>query len=191
MSDRNPPIDDAELIRRSLAGETGAFGGLVARYQTRLYHSLLQVLGSEEEAQDIAQDAMIQAFRRLDSFRGNSGFYTWLFRIGRNLAISRLRQRRPVQSLHQASGTPLPIAVNEAGPEEELRSREAVEQLRGALAELPEEQRTILVLREFDGLDYDAIAEVLEIPVGTVRSRLHRARHQLKEVLESRGAGPD
>ncbi|MEQ1902895.1 MAG: sigma-70 family RNA polymerase sigma factor [Pirellulaceae bacterium] len=187
MNDKSSHDSEARLIQAALAGDTQAFGDLVTKYQDRLFNSLIHVLGNEYDAQDITQDAFIQAFRRLDSFRGQSAFYTWLFRIARNLAISRLRGRKQTSSLHAADGSMREIEGHDDKPEQSLESAESVAQLQQALAKLPEDQRIILVLREFDGLEYETIAEVLEIPVGTVRSRLHRARGQLKGELIALG----
>ncbi|MEZ6093548.1 MAG: sigma-70 family RNA polymerase sigma factor [Pirellulaceae bacterium] len=183
--------DDSFLIQATLDGKHEAFGHLVERYQDRLYGSLIHVLGCEAEALDIAQDAFVQAFRRLDSFRGQSAFYTWLFRIGRNLAISRLRRRKPTASLHNHDGEAIDIADQSTAPAGGIESEETIGQLHIALQRLSEEHRTIIVLRELNEMDYDAIADVLEIPVGTVRSRLHRARQQLKQELEAIGATPN
>ena len=187
MNDKPSHDSEARLIQAALAGDTHAFGDLVTKYQDRLFNSLIHVLGNEYDAQDITQDAFIQAFRRLDSFRGQSAFYTWLFRVARNLAISRLRGRRQTSSLHAADGALREIEGHDEKPGQALESAESVAQLQRALAKLPEDQRAILVLREFDGLEYETIAEVLEIPVGTVRSRLHRARGQLKDELIALG----
>jgi RNA polymerase sigma-70 factor, ECF subfamily len=187
MNEPIPNQHDSRLIEATLAGDREAFGELVHTYQERLYNSLIHLLGNEHEAQDVTQDAFVQAFRRLDSFRGQSGFYTWIFRIARNLAISRLRRRRATSSLHHSDGTLREIEGSDGAPHHPLESVETISRVRQALANLEEDQRTILVLREFEGMDYEAIAELLEIPVGTVRSRLHRARQQLKDELTALG----
>lgn len=178
---------DNHLIEATMAGDRDAFGELVRRYQDRLFNSLIHLLGSEHEAQDVTQDSFVQAYRRLSSFRGDSHFYTWIFRIARNLAISRIRSRKSTASLYQEDGSLRDIESSDSAPQRPLDVEETVAQVRRALARLEEDQRTILVLREFDGMEYEAIAEILEIPVGTVRSRLHRARHQLKEELIALG----
>jgi RNA polymerase sigma-70 factor, ECF subfamily len=179
--------DDASLIAATLAGDNAAFGRLVGLYQDRLYNSLLRVVGSAEDAGDIVQDAFVQAFVKLSSFRGSSAFYTWLYRIALNLAMSRARRERKVASLdgmksdwggEPTDGRPM--------PEANLEQRESVELVHAALAELSDEYRTILVLREIDGCRYDEIAEILDLPVGTVRSRLFRARLQLRDQLAPR-----
>jgi RNA polymerase sigma-70 factor (ECF subfamily) len=176
--------DDASLIAATLAGDTAAFGRLVGLYQDRLYNSLLRVVGSAEDAGDIVQDAFVQAFVKLDSFRGSSAFYTWLYRIAFNLAMSHARRERKVASLDgmKADWGSEPVD-GQPTPEVSLERRERVEMVHAALAKLSIEYRTILVLREIDGCRYDEIAEILELPVGTVRSRLFRARLQLRNQL--------
>ncbi len=187
MNEPKSSQTDNQLIEATLAGDRDAFGELVRRYQDRLFNSLIHLLGSEHEAQDVTQDSFVQAYRRLSSFRGDSHFYTWIFRIARNLAISRIRSRKSTASLYQENGSLRDIESSDSAPQRPLDVEETVTQVQRALARLEEDQRTILVLREFDGLEYEAIAEILEIPVGTVRSRLHRARHQLKEELIALG----
>ena len=179
--------DDATLIERSRAGEPEAFGELVVRYQDRLYNTLVRVCGDAEEARDVTQEAFVQAFVKLDSFRGNSAFYTWLYRIAFNTAISRRRRRKPTSSLDEArDAAGFEPADPDARPEANLEREEQAIAVRAALATLSEEHRSVLVLREIDGCDYETIGEMLDVPVGTVRSRLHRARMQLKEEMEKR-----
>ncbi len=179
--------DDASLIAATLRGDSDAFGRLVHAYQDRLYNSLVRVTGSAEDAGDIVQDAFVQAYRKLDSFRGSSAFYTWLYRIAFNLAMSHARRERKLVSL-DGMKTDLgsePVDGQPA-PDAHVERREQVEMVHAALAELSAEYRTILVLREIDGCRYDEIAEILELPVGTVRSRLFRARMQLRDQLAPR-----
>ena len=175
---------DAQLVEAALAGDSAAFGALVTRYQDRLFNTLLRVVGSHEDAADAVQDAFVQAYTKLESFRGASRFYTWLYRIAMNVALSRQRRRRPTASLDYAKESvgdePLDAAES---PEEAVLSQERIAHVQAALADLGEEHRTILVLREIEGCAYEEIAEILELPVGTVRSRIFRARGQLKEKL--------
>jgi RNA polymerase sigma-70 factor (ECF subfamily) len=179
--------DDASLIAATLAGDTAAFGRLVAAYQDRLYNSLLRVLGSAEDAADIVQDAFVQAFTKLNTFRGSSAFYTWLYRIAFNLAMSHARRGHRTASLDDRKALvgeePMdgqPTA--EAG----VMQQERAELVHAALGALSMDYRQILVLREIDGCRYDEIAEILELPVGTVRSRLFRARLQMRDLLAPR-----
>ena len=179
--------DDASLIAATLAGDTAAFGRLVQQYQDRLYNSLLRVLGSADDAADIAQDAFVQAYVKLDSFRGGSAFYTWLYRIAFNLAMSQRRRQHNAASLDQMKSLigsePMdgqPTA--DAG----VLAQERADLVHAALAELSMEHRQILVLREINGCRYDEIAEILDLPVGTVRSRLFRARLEMRDLLAPR-----
>jgi RNA polymerase sigma-70 factor (ECF subfamily) len=177
--------DDSQLIGATLAGNSAAFGDLVTKYQDRLYNTMVHVVGSAEDAQDVVQEAFVQAFVRLDRFRGASAFYTWLYRIAFNAAMTDKRRRRPTGSVDELRERTGDDPVDGAGlPDVPVLQEERVGQVRAALVALSEEHRAVLVLREMDGRPYDEIAEVLELPVGTVRSRLHRARLQLREQLQ-------
>lgn len=178
--------EDSQLIERTLAGDRSAFNALVMRHQDRLYSSMLGVTGCAEEAEDVVQDAFVRAFVKLESFQQSSQFFTWLYRIAFNTALSRHRRRRSKVSLdHTRETTGLePVDVADA-PDEPMLRRERVEMVRIAMAQLSEEHRTILVLREMDENPYETIAEILDISIGTVRSRLSRARYQLKLTLEA------
>lgn len=176
--------DEALFIEKTLAGDTAAFGHLVTRYQDRLYNTLVHVVGSTDDAADVVQDAFVQAYTKLRSFHGNSAFYTWLYRIAFNLAVSRRRKQRATISLdasRDSTGEEPTAIAND--PSDRLVRQERAQQVQCALARLSEEHRTILVLREVDGCDYETIGEILDLPVGTVRSRLHRARLQLRDQL--------
>ena len=181
--------DEKQLIHECLAGRTEAFGQLVLRYQDRLCNALFRIVGSADDARDIAQDAFVQAFQKLGTFRGNSAFYSWLFRIALNVAASQKRRtRRKTSSIdaareRQGHEPADPHPESEPAHSIELEERQAVVQT--ALAQLPAEFRTPLVLREIDGLKYEQIAEILECPIGTIRSRIHRARAELRQRLEA------
>ncbi len=178
-------IDDAQLIEETIAGRSTAFGQLVQKYQDRLYNTIVHVVGRGDDARDIVQEAFVQAFVKLETFQHSSAFYTWLYRIAFNVAASQSRRHRPMLSVEQArdSGGHEPID-GRAGPSQQLEIDERRRQVRQALDTLSEEHRIILVLREIDGCCYETIAEMLDLPVGTVRSRLHRARLQLREQLK-------
>lgn len=176
--------DDFQFVEAALAGQKEAFGQLVERYQDRLIHAISRYLGSVEEAHDVAQDAFVQAYTRLASFRGEAAFYTWLYRIAFNLAMTRVRRRRPMQSLDQAKdrlgNEPIDLgATAETG----ILREEQARVVHMALGQVDEEFRQVLVLRELEGCTYDQISQILEVPVGTVRSRLYRARIQLRDHL--------
>ena len=180
---------DQLLIDSCLAGRRDAFGQLVDRYQNRLFHSLLHLLGSTEDAQDIAQEAFVQAFEKLSGFRGQAQFYSWLFRIAYNLAVSDRRKARRVsvslENQREASGFE-PTDTNPSNdPSYAMDSEERQRIVQRALTELPEEFRTTLILKEMDGMSYEDIASTLGIPLGTVRSRIHRARIELRDKLSN------
>ena len=177
--------DDAQLIEETLQGKSTAFGQLVQKYQGRLYNTLVHVVGNTEDARDVVQDAFVQAFVKLDTFRRSSAFYTWLYRIAFNVAASHHRRRKATLSVeHTREITGQEPVDPDDGPEKRLEQQERCRQVHEALDQLTEEHRMVLVLREIDGCCYETIAEVLELPIGTVRSRLHRARLQLKELLK-------
>jgi len=178
--------DDTQLVQAAVGGDKEAFGRLVERYQDRVFNTLVRVLGSRDDARDIVQDAFVQAFVKLDSFRGDAKFYTWLYRIAMNLALSHRRRRRPTESLDMTKENvgEEPVAQQPTAAQE-LIERERAEQLQLALLKLNEEHRQILVLRELESFSYETISDILELPVGTVRSRLFRARIQLKEQLQA------
>jgi RNA polymerase sigma-70 factor (ECF subfamily) len=182
-----PP--DQELIERCLGGRTEAFGLLVDRYQHRLYGTLVHVVGSAEQARDVAQDAFLHAFEKLATFRGQSAFYSWLFRIALNAAVSARRKTSRIQysidAAREATGEEPVDGHAGAAPWQALHVADRQRIVQQALAELPEEYRTALVLKEMDELKYEEIAEILDIPIGTVRSRIHRGRQELRAKLQT------
>jgi len=177
--------NDLELIDLSLEGDSEAFGALVERYQDRLYNTMVRITGSRSDAADVVQEAFVQAYIKLDSFHKNSAFYTWLYRIAFNTAASGHRKKKPTVSIDQhRSDTGIdPVAKTES-PSARLEQQETVDQVRAALDELQEEFRSVIVLKEIEGYHYDEIATILDLPTGTVKSRLFRARIQLKEILK-------
>jgi RNA polymerase sigma-70 factor (ECF subfamily) len=177
--------DDERLIDAALDGESAAFGQLVTRYQDRLYNSLVHVVGSADIACDVVQDAFVQAYVKLETFQRASAFYTWLYRIAFNLAVSRRRRDRPSVSVEHARDVLGHEPVDRGPPPSaRLEREERACQLRSALAALSEEHRAILVLREVDGFAYEQLSQILDLPIGTIRSRLYRARLQLRDQLK-------
>lgn len=178
--------DDRRLIADSLAGRRDAFGELVSRYQTRLYNAAIRLVDSPDDAADVVQDAFLNAFQSLHAFKGDAEFFTWLYRIAFNGAISLKRKKRPTGRLDAASGE---RAFEPADPSDYVRTGHALERteenalLHAALVRLSPEHREVLTMKDLDGLRYEEIAEVLGVPVGTVRSRLHRARLELRDLL--------
>lgn len=183
--------DDLGLVQACRAGRTEAFSVLVQRYQGRLFPTIARLVGSVPDAEDIVQDAFVRAFEKLDQFQGESSFYTWIYRIAVNLALSGHRRRRvraaPRPGGHWMAGRgkhPADESV-EADPAAPLERAERERLVREALDRLGPEHRAVVVLRDFDGHRYEEISAILDIPVGTVRSRLHRARGELRESLRS------
>ncbi len=183
-----PP--DHEVVERVLAGETDAFAHFVERYQDRLYGTVLRLVGSREEARDLVQDTFVRAYEKLDGFRGGSSVYTWMFRIAVNASLSHRRRKKPLR-LEAAWGTgdggrERPVAWADPSapdPADPLLAAEVEARVQRALNEMEGDQRTIVVLRDVQQLDYRQLADILDIPVGTVKSRLHRARLTLRDKL--------
>lgn len=184
--------DDSNLIEAVLAGDSSAFGQLVLKYQDRLYASMLHVTGSSDDAEDVVQDAFVRAFVKLHTFQQNSQFFTWLYRIAFNSALSNRRRHRSTMSIDQSreSGGFDPQDPTNA-PDEPLLRDERVQAVRQAMEQLSEDHRSILVLREMEEMAYEDIAQILDISIGTVRSRLSRARTALKTVLEEMQEEPE
>ena len=190
MSDDLPAdkshLDDAQLVQATLGGDRQSFGLLVQRYQDRLFNTLLRLTGSRHDASDLVQDAFVQALVKLDTFRGDARFYTWLYRIAMNLSFSRRRKRRPVASVDLVKERVGEEPMDQGyGPEQKLMQAERAQLVQEALLQLGDEHRQILVLREMEGCSYEQISEILDLPIGTVRSRLFRARLQLKQQLQT------
>ena len=181
--------DDNSLIEACRAGRTEAFGVLVQRYQDRLYPTMLRLTGGSEDALDLLQDAFLRAFEKLDRFQGESSFYTWVYRIAVNLALSGRRRRRVTARIGIGGGgrgeAPDPADdPSESDPTLPLERAERDGLIQSALNALADDHRAVVVMKEFDGLRYEEIAGILGVPVGTVRSRLHRARLELRDRLQ-------
>lgn len=183
---------DQQIIDEVLAGKVASFEVLVRKYQDRLFNTLVHVTGDSHEAEEVVQDAMLKAYSKLSTFRGNSQFYTWLYRIAFNVAISKKRKKKPKVSLDEMqSSVGLDPESQAAPPTQTVEIEERANQVQNALGKLAEEFRTVLVLREMEDCDYETISSMLDIPVGTVRSRLHRARTMMREILRESIGEPD
>jgi RNA polymerase sigma-70 factor (ECF subfamily) len=179
--------DDHRLIAGCLQGDTAAFGRLVLRYQDRLYNTVYRLVDNAEDAQDVVQEAFLNAYQSLDSFKGHSEFFTWLYRIAYNTAISLKRKQRVTLSLSargngEADLDP-PDESDLTRPGHGLERAEEERRIQEALNRLSPEHRMVLILKDMEGQKYEAMAEILEVPIGTIRSRLHRARAELRELL--------
>jgi len=179
--------DDHRLIAECLGGKTASFGELVRRYQDRLYNTVYRLMENAEDAQDVVQEAFINAYQSLDSFKGDALFFTWLYRIAVNTAISHRRKKRVLARISSRKDDGL---MEPADPSDLSRPGYAMEQaeqeqkVHRAIARLSPEHRAVLVMKELEGQKYEEMAEALGVPIGTIRSRLHRARLELRELLE-------
>jgi len=196
-------IEDAALVEQTQQGDMAAFARLVVKYQDRVYNTCWRLCGHAEDARDLTQDAFLRALSAIDRFQSKAGFYTWLFRIAVNQALSHRRKQRQGAhlALHEGDGWQLADTqaaglVRRTGvarredPGDVLATREAQQAVLRALGEVEDDYRAVLVLRDIEGFDYQQIAEILDIAVGTVKSRLHRARTAMKQKLGPLVAAP-
>jgi RNA polymerase sigma-70 factor (ECF subfamily) len=170
---------EIELIHRSQAGDTVAFGELVTKYRTKIFNMIYGMVGNETDAWDLAQEGFLKAWRSIHRFQGRSSFYTWLYRITINVTIDSLRRRcdRREVELDDAIPSLLP------GPGVNYERAEIREQVYAALAQLTPEQRAVIVLKEIEDLQYQEIANILDLSLGTVMSRLFYGRKKLQSIL--------
>lgn len=179
--------DDSRLIESTLAGNRDAFGELVLKHQDRLFGTLVHLLGSADDAREVGQEAFLLAYEKLGSFRQEASFYAWLFRIAYHAAISSRRRKRIVRhsldDYRERVGLEPEDDRFPTDPSANMQSDDAQRQVREALNELGLEYRDAILLKEIEGLPYEEIARLQECPVGTVRSRIHRARQLLREKL--------
>jgi len=193
---------DVALLQKAQAGDRGAYGQVVLLYQDRLYNAVLRLVGDREEARELTQEAFMRGLMKIDSFRGDASPYTWLFRIAVNLAISHLRKvnRFRVFSLDrpagkggrysdddQASSLVDRVARERAdnAPPQKMEGRERDQAVLSALGRLDAEYRAVLVMRDIEGFDYQQMADILGLPLGTLKSRLFRARMALRDELKA------
>jgi RNA polymerase sigma-70 factor (ECF subfamily) len=187
-------FDDRTLVDRSRRGDMRAYGALVAKYQERIYNLIYRMCSRRADVEELAQETFLKALERIGQFRGNSQFYTWLFRIAVNLTISHRRRAGRIR-FHSMTG---PEEYDEVGsdsltarlaqrrdapPDRSAMAGEASGRIAQALDELDEEFRIVVALRDIEDMDYASIADVIGVPVGTVKSRLHRARGLLRQKL--------
>jgi RNA polymerase sigma-70 factor (ECF subfamily) len=172
-------VQDDALVRRARAGDREAFGRLVEAYQAPVFRVVRGIVGDPSDAEDVAQEVFLKAYGALGRFRGESGFFTWLYRIAVNEALRAARRRRPTAPLDEGIPVEAPPVPQ---PDEDGPSLALLERL---LRKLPEEFRAIVVLRDLEGLPYREVAETLEIPMGTVMSRLFRARRELRDLWKA------
>jgi RNA polymerase sigma-70 factor (ECF subfamily) len=176
---------DEILVQETLAGNQASFQLLVERYQTRIFGLARHYTRNTVEIEDLVQDTFLKAFSRLDSFQGESSFFTWLYRIAVNTMLDGLKRRgrSPVRTVEDPEILATPGPTRISGPSADMEREEIAKITHAVLEELPEIFRTVLVMREFEDMAYQDIAEVLGISIGTVESRLFRARAKFKDKL--------
>lgn len=185
-------MSESELIKRCQQGDLEAFEQLIAAYEKKMINYCWRMLGNPSDAEDAAQEVFIKVFRFIESFTGQSSFSTWLYRIASNVCLDILRKkkRQPADtvSLYQSGAEGdefvLPVEDDAPSPYESAQLNEAQRALNAALAQLGEEQRRVIILRDIEGFSYDEIAAVMHVPPGTVKSRINRARKSLQKLLE-------
>ncbi|MEI8307443.1 MAG: sigma-70 family RNA polymerase sigma factor [Chloroflexales bacterium] len=178
-------VEEAQLTRRAQAGDQVAFADLVVRYTGAVYNQAYRMLGNAQEAEDAVQEVFLRAYRRLDSYDPARRFVTWLLTIGSNYCIDRLRRRR--MSWLTLDDVAFWLTSSEAGPERNALENERQRRVQRALQQLPENYRSVTVLRYWNDLSYLEIAETLNLTEATVKTRLHRARKMLRNVLGADG----
>lgn len=186
--------DDLTLVQRARAGDQRAFKLLVERYQRKVYSVALGMVKDKEEARDVAQEAFVKVYKYLDHFKGDASFYTWLYRITVNICIDVLRKKGSKGDEHVEFDESVKLDTAEAGigalgsrlgtnPQKSVLRRELAERITSAMQDIPTAHRQILLLREVEGMSYEDLSRTLQIPKGTVMSRLFHARLKMQKIL--------
>lgn len=185
-------VTETELIQKSRQGDMDAFEQLILRYEKRIYAIAYKYMGNHEDASDMAQEALIKAYQSISTFRGDAAFGTWLGKIAANRCLDELRKRKHMQlaslddTLELEEGSvQKELECTEVTPEEHVVKQETAEYIQQLLDDLKDEYRIVIVLRELEGYSYDEIADLLSCSLGTVKSRISRARQYLKERIMS------
>lgn len=176
-------ISDAECVRKLQRGETEAFETLIRRHQKTIFNLVYRMLGDYDEAAEISQEVFLSAYRAIGNFRGEANFSTWLYRIALNHATTRRKSMNTRQQRNLPIENTEPLSDPHPGPAETMEKKEIRERVQRALNSLEPDDATVILLRDLQDVPYEEVARVLEIPVGTVKSRLHRARQALKSEL--------
>jgi len=177
---------DEELVQKAQQDDERAFGSLVERYEAKVYSLAMKMLRNPEDAEDVLQDTFLRAYRGIKSFQGNSTFSTWIYRITANSALMRLRKKKlPTVSIDDADEreTPINIADWSPGPVEQLLTKETQQAMDEAIEALPPEFKQVFILRDVEELSNSEVAEILDLSVAAVKSRLHRARLKVRNRL--------
>jgi len=185
---------DEQLVRKSQQGDERAFGELVDRYESKVYSLALKMLRNAEDAEDVLQDTFLRAYRGIKAFQGHSTFSTWIYRITANSALMRLRKKQlPTVSIDDAEEREVPINIADWAPSpvEQLLSQETQQAMNDAIESLPPEFRQVFVLRDIEELSNSEVADILDLSVAAVKSRLHRARLKVRNRLASHFSEPN
>ena len=182
-------IPDAELVQEVRDGNRQAFTELMRRYQQRVYWTARRIVGTHEDADDVAQETFVKAYLGLGDFRGDASFFTWLYKIAVNLSLNALRKKQVVTYLRESELISRFLARSE-DPSEEVERKETQSRLDRAVAVLPEKQKAVFVLRFFDGLSYEEIADVMKTSVGGLKANYHHALKKIKQSMSDEAA-PD
>src|SRR6059036_1280665 len=187
-----PDVSELELVKRCQAGDTGAFDELVTRYRTRVFSMIYNMVHSEQDAWDLAQDSFLKAWKSIKRFRGRSSFYTWIYRIVMNVTIDWVRKKHvtgagtefdDATQLREVDPASKTVPQTEALPYETIERDEIRDRIDKAIAQLSPEQRAVILMKEIEGMQYHEIAEALGCSIGTVMSRLFYARKKLQNLL--------
>ena len=186
---KNNPEEDSLLIQRAQKGDTGAFNFLMTKYYPRVYASLFTFTKSKEDSEDLAQQTFIKVWKKIDSFRGDSAFFTWVYRIAINLAKNHVVSSNYKKDKVNISADAIEMDfASHANPETDLMHSQSLNNVRSFINGLPESLRTAFTLRESDGLSYEEISLITDTPIGTVRSRIFRARESVLEFISQESA---
>jgi len=178
-------ISDAECVQNLQRGQTDAFEILIRRHEKTIFNLVYRMLGDYDEAAEVSQEAFLSAYRAIGTFRGDSNFSTWLYRIALNHATTRRKSLNTRQQRNVSIENTEPVSDPQPGPAETMEKKEIRERVQQALNSLEPDDATVILLRDLQDVPYEEVARVLEIPIGTVKSRLHRARQALKTELAS------
>ena len=194
MEENNTIITDEQLIEKFQGGDVGAYNQIVYRYKDRLYNFIYRFLNDLDRSEDLVQDTLLKLYTHKDSYKEIAKFSTWLYTIAANLARTELRKikRRRTFSVTELSKDDheVIIASTDLGPGDENFSQNFEKNVRQALSELPDDFKTIIILRDIQELSYDEISKIVKVPLGTVKSRINRGRVKLQELLKKKGERP-
>jgi len=185
---RNLDLHENELVEKSKKGDLESFEKLIMLYEKKIYNIAFRMTGDREDASDIAQEVCIKIYKSINTFKGNSSFSTWVYRITSNVCIDMIRKRNNTISINtnRADGEEYEIPIEDKSklPEDIVESKETVELIKGYISELAPDQRIVIILRDIQGYSYEEISKILDVNVGTVKSRLNRARNLIKDKFK-------